>query len=82
MHRAATALRPAVMLGIGAGLDFWAGTAQRAPEWVSAAGLEWLYRLAREPRRLWRRYLVRDPAFLWILLRELRSREGVRAAPT
>lgn len=82
MHRAAPALRPAVMLGIGAGLDFWAGTAQRAPNWVSAAGLEWLYRLVREPRRLWRRYLVRDPAFLWILLRELRSREGVRAAPT
>jgi N-acetylglucosaminyldiphosphoundecaprenol N-acetyl-beta-D-mannosaminyltransferase len=75
MHRTAARLRPAVMLGIGAGLDFWAGTARRAPRWVSAAGLEWLYRLAREPRRLWRRYLVRDPEFLWILLRELRSRE-------
>jgi N-acetylglucosaminyldiphosphoundecaprenol N-acetyl-beta-D-mannosaminyltransferase len=82
MHRAAPELRPAVMLGIGAGLDFWAGTARRAPGWVSAAGLEWLYRLALEPRRLWRRYLVRDPEFLVILLRELRSREGARAAPT
>lgn len=82
MSRMASALRPAVMLGIGAGLDFWAGTAQRAPAWVSASGLEWLYRLAREPRRLWRRYLVRDPEFLVILLRELRSRERARAAPT
>lgn len=81
MHRAAPALRPAVLLGIGAGLDFWAGTAHRAPAWVSAAGLEWLYRLAREPRRLWRRYLVRDPEFLVILLRDLLSRERGRAAP-
>lgn len=80
MHRVAPALRPAVLLGIGAGLDFWAGTAQRAPSWVSAAGLEWLHRLTREPRRLWRRYLVRDPEFVVILLRELLERR--RAAPS
>jgi N-acetylglucosaminyldiphosphoundecaprenol N-acetyl-beta-D-mannosaminyltransferase len=80
MHAAAPALRPAVLLGIGAGLDFWAGTIQRAPAWMSARGLEWLYRLAHEPRRLWRRYLVRDPKFLLILLRELRSRAALRAA--
>lgn len=84
MHRAAPALRPAVLLGIGASLDFWAGTARRAPAWISASGLEWLYRLAHEPRRLWRRYLVRDPKFLLILLRQLRSRSSrapSRAAP-
>jgi N-acetylglucosaminyldiphosphoundecaprenol N-acetyl-beta-D-mannosaminyltransferase len=80
MHKIAAAVRPAVLLGIGAGLDFFAGTVERAPAWVSAAGLEWLYRLAREPRRLWRRYLVRDPRFLWILLRELRARSARRAA--
>ncbi len=80
MHAAASALRPAVMLGVGASLDFWAGTAQRSPAWISRVGLEWLYRLAHEPRRLWRRYLVRDPRFLWILLREIRARLGRRAA--
>jgi len=69
---AAAALRPAVLLGVGAAVDFVAGTVQRAPDWISAAGLEWLYRLAREPRRLWKRYLLRDPAFLLILLGDLR----------
>jgi N-acetylglucosaminyldiphosphoundecaprenol N-acetyl-beta-D-mannosaminyltransferase len=70
---AAAALRPAVLLGVGAAVDFVAGTARRAPPWVSASGLEWLYRLGQEPRRLWRRYLVRDPEFLFIVLRELRG---------
>jgi N-acetylglucosaminyldiphosphoundecaprenol N-acetyl-beta-D-mannosaminyltransferase len=65
-------LRPAVLLGIGAAVDFIAGTARRAPRWVSSAGLEWLYRLAQEPGRLWKRYLLRDPEFLLIVLRELR----------
>ena len=78
MHLAAAALRPAVLLGIGASLDFWAGTARRAPPWVSAAGLEWLYRLAHEPRRLWRRYLVRDPEFAVLLLHEVRARAWPR----
>jgi N-acetylglucosaminyldiphosphoundecaprenol N-acetyl-beta-D-mannosaminyltransferase len=62
---------PAVLLGLGASLDFIAGTARRAPSWVSAAGLEWLYRLAREPKRLWRRYLIRDPKFLLIVARAI-----------
>lgn len=73
IHRIADAVRPAVCVGVGAGLDFFAGAVPRAPRWISGAGLEWLYRLAREPRRLWRRYLVRDPKFLFVLLRELRS---------
>jgi N-acetylglucosaminyldiphosphoundecaprenol N-acetyl-beta-D-mannosaminyltransferase len=65
------ALRPAVMMGVGASLDFVAGTMARAPRWMSNAGLEWMFRMSREPRRLWRRYLVRDPKFLVILGREL-----------
>jgi N-acetylglucosaminyldiphosphoundecaprenol N-acetyl-beta-D-mannosaminyltransferase len=65
-------LRPAVLLGIGAAVDFIAGTATRAPQWMSKAGLEWLFRLAQEPRRMWRRYLLRDPEFLFIVLRDLR----------
>jgi N-acetylglucosaminyldiphosphoundecaprenol N-acetyl-beta-D-mannosaminyltransferase len=72
IHRVSQAIAPAVALGIGAGLDFIAGTVARAPSWISKVGLEWAYRLAREPRRLWRRYLVRDPKFLLILLREMR----------
>jgi N-acetylglucosaminyldiphosphoundecaprenol N-acetyl-beta-D-mannosaminyltransferase len=74
MDRIARSVRPAVCAGIGAGLDFVAGTVSRAPRWISAAGLEWLYRLAREPRRLWRRYLVRDPWFAGIVARELVTR--------
>jgi len=71
IHEARTALAPAVLLGVGASLDFIAGTLPRAPAWVSRSGLEWLYRLSREPKRLWKRYLLRDPLFLAILLREL-----------
>jgi len=59
----------AVMIGIGASLDFVAGAIRRAPRWMSDRGLEWLYRLWREPRRLWRRYLLRDPKFVWTVWR-------------
>jgi N-acetylglucosaminyldiphosphoundecaprenol N-acetyl-beta-D-mannosaminyltransferase len=74
MDRIAMAVSPAVCIGIGAGLDFVAGAVRRAPAWVSRMGLEWFYRLLREPRRLWRRYLVRDPRFLIVVLRELLAR--------
>jgi N-acetylglucosaminyldiphosphoundecaprenol N-acetyl-beta-D-mannosaminyltransferase len=73
-HEARDVLRPAVLLGIGAALDFLTGAARRAPGWVSRLGLEWLYRLLHEPRRLWRRYLVRDPRFVLIFLRQWRGR--------
>lgn len=74
IHRQRAALAPAVAVGVGAALDFAAGRVRRAPRWISRAGLEWLWRLAREPRRLWRRYLVQDPAFAAILWRALRAR--------
>jgi N-acetylglucosaminyldiphosphoundecaprenol N-acetyl-beta-D-mannosaminyltransferase len=64
---------PAVGLSIGASLDFVAGRVERAPSWLSDRGLEWAYRLYREPKRLWRRYLVRDRAILGIFLRDLRA---------
>ena len=72
MHRCLPLYAPAVALGIGAGLDFIAGTVKRSPQWVSKAGLEWAYRLSREPRRLWRRYLINDPKFLLILARTMK----------
>lgn len=75
-HRA---LVPAVMLGVGAAFDFHAGTLSRAPRWMCRCGLEWLHRLASEPRRLAWRYLDTNTIFLlraaWqLLLHPLRRR--------
>jgi len=70
----ASRVKPAVLLGVGASIDFLAGVVPRAPRWMSNSGLEWLYRLGREPRRMWRRYLVRDPKFALVLIRQLRAR--------
>lgn len=61
----------AVMIGVGAAFDFLAGTTKRAPEWMQSAGLEWLHRLASEPRRLWRRYLVTNTLFVIAAGRQL-----------
>jgi N-acetylglucosaminyldiphosphoundecaprenol N-acetyl-beta-D-mannosaminyltransferase len=54
----------AVMIGVGAAFDFHAGTVQRAPAWMRDHGLEWLHRLASEPGRLWKRYLVTNTLFI------------------
>lgn len=69
IHRSLAGLRPAVAIGVGASLDFVTGRVRRAPGWMSAAGLEWLFRLFQEPRRLAVRYLWKDPRFLLVLLR-------------
>lgn len=71
-------VKPAVLLGIGASLDFIAGTIKRAPAIMRKTGFEWLYRLAQEPGRLWRRYLVNDPRFVVILLRTWNERRTSR----
>ena len=55
---------------IGAVFDFYAGTIKRAPKWMICLGLEWLYRLIKEPRRMWRRYLIGNVKFLWLILNE------------
>ncbi len=65
-------LGAAMAVGVGAALDFVAGRQRRAPHWMRRAGLEWLWRLACEPRRLFKRYVIRDSRFLWIVLREWR----------
>jgi N-acetylglucosaminyldiphosphoundecaprenol N-acetyl-beta-D-mannosaminyltransferase len=67
-------LRCPVIGCIGAVFDYYAGTVKRAPRWVCRAGLEWLYRLAGEPQRLWKRTLVSFPVFMWLVLNEHRSR--------
>lgn len=74
IDRVRESITPAVSIGVGASLDFVAGRLRRAPAWMSRVGLEWLFRLCQEPRRLWRRYLVQDPMFLLIVLRTLRER--------
>jgi len=56
---------PAVLIGVGAAFDFFAGTVKRAPLWMQECGLEWLFRLCSEPRRLWKRYLVTNSLFIW-----------------
>jgi N-acetylglucosaminyldiphosphoundecaprenol N-acetyl-beta-D-mannosaminyltransferase len=61
----------AVMLGVGASFDFYAGNVKESPEWLGKLGLEWLFRLTQEPRRLWRRYLILNPRFVWLALMQL-----------
>jgi N-acetylglucosaminyldiphosphoundecaprenol N-acetyl-beta-D-mannosaminyltransferase len=58
------------VMGVGGTFDVVAGLVKRAPVWMQRCGLEWFYRLAQEPRRLWRRYLVEDMAFVRLFFRE------------
>jgi len=63
-------LGEAVLLGVGAAFDFHAGLKPQAPSWMQRIGLEWLFRMLSEPRRLGPRYLVNNPKFVWSILRE------------
>jgi len=58
-------------MGVGGSFDVIAGLTKRAPLWMQKCGLEWLFRLYQEPRRLWRRYLIGNPIFLWLVVKEL-----------
>ncbi len=69
--RHAEVLGSSVLLCVGATVDFLAGTQPRAPRWMVQLGMEWLFRLGREPRRLWRRYLVDDRRFLRLAVAEI-----------
>lgn len=60
-------LSRAVLIGVGAAFDFHAGLKRQAPRWLQRIGMEWLYRMMSEPRRLARRYLRNNPRFLWLL---------------
>jgi N-acetylglucosaminyldiphosphoundecaprenol N-acetyl-beta-D-mannosaminyltransferase len=62
-----------VLAGVGAAFDFHAGLVPQAPNWLQESGLEWAYRLAHEPRRLWRRYLRYNPRFVGAFARQLRD---------
>lgn len=58
-----------VAIGVGGLFDFFSGNIPRAPAWVRVIGMEWVYRLIQEPKRLWRRYLIGNPLFLWRVFR-------------
>ena len=62
---------PAVMIGVGAAFDFHAGVKLQAPAWMQSLGLEWLFRLLTEPRRLWKRYLRHIPRFILLAFADL-----------
>ena len=64
---------PAVMLAVGAAFDFLAGTKPQAPRWMMRSGLEWLFRLATEPKRLFSRYLQSNPHFVYLALLQILS---------
>ena len=71
MSRYIGRLPAAVLIGVGAAFDMHAGLKPQAPRWIQRSGLEWLFRLATEPRRLWRRYLTNNPRFVWRLFLQL-----------
>jgi N-acetylglucosaminyldiphosphoundecaprenol N-acetyl-beta-D-mannosaminyltransferase len=62
-------LQAAALIAVGAAFDFHALRIRQAPRWMMRSGLEWLFRLAIEPRRLWRRYVIGNPRFVWMIFR-------------
>ena len=81
MARMRPQLRAPMLIGVGAAFDFHAGLVAQAPPWLGRHGLEWAYRLVREPRRLWRRYLRYNPRFMLAVGREYAARQrGGRSA--
>ncbi|HTD47401.1 MAG TPA: WecB/TagA/CpsF family glycosyltransferase [bacterium] len=71
MARHVGRLRAPVLIGVGAAFDFHAGVKKQAPVWMRGSGLEWMFRLLSEPRRLWSRYLVKGPIFLSLLFLQM-----------
>ena len=65
MHEYLPLLDTNLMIGVGAAFDFNTGQIKSAPSWLQKMALEWIYRLAQEPKRLWKRYLLNNPLFLW-----------------
>ena len=76
LHKWKKEMQVPFVMGVGGSFDVTAGVLKRAPRWMQDAGLEWLFRLAQEPRRLWRRYLIEDMAFFRLVWREWRGRRS------
>ena len=75
MHQHLRRIAAPVMIGVGAAFDFHAGVKKQAPRWMQRSGLEWSFRLLTEPRRLWRRYLINNPLFVWMVLLQTLGQE-------
>ena len=71
MHKHRSLLEVPVLIGVGAAFDFLSGAKPQAPRWMQGCGLEWLFRLLCEPRRLWKRYLIGNSLFIYYLIRSL-----------
>lgn len=67
MARFRPRLHAPLLVGVGAAFDFFTGRQRQAPQWMQRVGLEWLFRLSSQPGRLWRRYLIYNPKFVWHL---------------
>jgi N-acetylglucosaminyldiphosphoundecaprenol N-acetyl-beta-D-mannosaminyltransferase len=76
MHLHRSRLNAPVIIGIGAAFDFVAGIKPQAPRWMQRSGLEWLFRLMCEPRRLWKRYLLGNTQFIYLLIKESLQGKG------
>lgn len=81
MHAYRESLNAPLLIGVGAAFDFLSGVKSQAPQWMQQRGLEWLYRLIQEPRRLWKRYLVYNAVFVFLLIRSLLFRKGGTQRP-
>lgn len=77
MHEHRARVRVPVIVGVGAAFDFLTGRVKQAPFWMREHGLEWLFRLIQEPRRLWRRYLIYGSKFAWQVSLEFLKRSSV-----
>lgn len=69
MHEHCEKIHGTRMLGVGAAFDFYAGTLEKAPTWIEDASLEWLFRLTKEPKRLWKRYILGGFKYMWLSTR-------------
>jgi N-acetylglucosaminyldiphosphoundecaprenol N-acetyl-beta-D-mannosaminyltransferase len=65
-----------ILLGVGAAFNFYAGTVKRAPKWMQDAGLEWFYRLIKEPKRLWKRYLTTNTLFIYYFIKQFINKKN------
>jgi N-acetylglucosaminyldiphosphoundecaprenol N-acetyl-beta-D-mannosaminyltransferase len=78
IHKHYIAYKAPVSIGVGATFDFIAGSIKRAPKIMQSTGFEWFWRLAHEPRRLWKRYLLEDSMFLVLLAKELLTQKRMK----
>ncbi len=68
-------LKIKLAIGVGAAFDFFSGKTNRAPIWMQKIGLEWFYRFIQEPKRMWKRYLIGNLIFIWLVLKEIIKRK-------